>query len=116
MKSNTATGKVEPSKVASITVLSIMAILIILLGGLLTAISLIRNISFSVLNSNIHGSVFGIVIVFLGIRYVLSVRKLKKEVYKSTSNFSWDNFKSDKTKKPVKFKNEPILTKYWMKG
>ena len=36
---------------------------------------------------------FGAVVAFLGIRYLLSVRKLKGDVYKTTSQFSWSNFK-----------------------
>jgi len=41
------------------------------------------------------GVVFGMVILFLGIRYFLSLSKLKDEVYKS-SGFSWSNFKREK--------------------
>jgi hypothetical protein len=53
------------------------------------------------MNNQIHGAVFGIVIIFLGARYFLSVQKLKGEVYKSISRFSWGNFRVAKaTKNP----------------
>lgn len=116
MKKQRTKPAVETKKIASITILSIMAMLIILFGVTFSAYSLLFNISFSVMNSSIHGAVFGVVITFLGVRYFLSVLKLKKEVYKSSSQFSWNNFKSDKTNKTGNPKNEPILTKYWMRG
>lgn len=116
MKPKNTKGKVETQKIASITVLFLMAMLIILIGGGFAILSILRDIRFSVMGSTISGAVFGSVILFLGVRYLISVQKLKKEVYKQTSRFSWENFKSDKTRKTGNSKTEPLLTKYWMKG
>jgi len=99
MKKQAVKPTVESSKVASITVLFIIALLIIFLGAALSIYSVICNINFPVMNSRIHGAVWGAVIIFLGVRYLLAVRKLKTEVYKSTSGFSWSNFKTEKARK-----------------
>jgi hypothetical protein len=85
--------KKEWNKVLSITLLFIISAIIILLGVLFSILSLIYNINLMVLNNQVNGMVFGVVICYLGIRYFLSVNKLKTEVYKSTSKFSWGNFK-----------------------
>jgi hypothetical protein len=89
----------ERNKAVSITSLFIGSIAIILTGVIFCINSILNNISFMVLGSGIHGSVFGLVVTFLGIRYFVSVRKLKTEVYKKSSRFSWSNFKSDKSRK-----------------
>lgn len=87
---------VERKKVISIMVLFATSIAIILCGATLGVISFVNNISFTVLTSQVHGGIFGAVIVFLGVRYFISVQKLKAEVYKTTSRFSWSNFKKEK--------------------
>jgi len=94
MKSQTISG-VDRSKFASIMALFIMAGLIILTGTVLGIFSVIRNISFPVLNQQVHGAVWGAVMVLLGIRYLLSVQKLMPKVYQSKSGFSWSNFKPE---------------------
>jgi|GEM_PF-419191 len=99
MKKDRINTMVDGTKVAVITVLSITSILIILLGVAIIVYSFINDISFTVMSSNIHGAIWGLVIAFLGVRYFLSVQRLKIEVYKNTSKFSWNNFKSDKVKK-----------------
>jgi hypothetical protein len=96
MKNQESKPTIEGSKVASIAALLICSLLIIVFGAAFSVYSLVNNISFSVLQSQIHGAVFGAVIVFLGVRYFLSVQKLKAEVYKTTSRFSWSNFKTTK--------------------
>jgi hypothetical protein len=45
------------------------------------------------MQSSIPGAVFGMVIAFLGVRYFLAVGRLRKEVFRATSRFSWHNFK-----------------------
>jgi cytochrome c biogenesis protein CcdA len=90
---------VDRKKVLSITLLFIGSIAIMLAGVVLGVISVINNATFRVLNADIPGVVFGAVVVFLGARYFLAVRKLKKEVYKSSSQFSWSNFRKNKTSK-----------------
>jgi hypothetical protein len=68
---------------------------IIILGVTFSIYSFINDVGFIVLSSRIHGSVFGLVVVFLGVRYFLSVKKLKTEVYKAESKFSWGNFRKE---------------------
>ena len=87
---------VNKSKAVSIMVLRLFAIAIILAGASFSVYSVINGIRFMVLNNSVPGVVFGLIVLFLGIRYLLSVQKLKAEVYKSTSSFSWSNFKSNK--------------------
>ena len=83
-------------KNVSITILFTAAMVIIFLGMFFSAFSLINNISFKVLNSRIPGVIFGLLVMYLGIRYFVSVNRLKEEVYKNTSEFSWNNFKKRK--------------------
>ena len=89
---------VDKSKIIAITVLYATAVVIIVLGAFFSIYSVINNISFRVLTANVHGVLFGLASVYLGIRYFLSVQKLKEEVYKSTSRFSWSNFKKEKSR------------------
>lgn len=96
MKQKVKAQAVEKKKIIAIVTLSITSIIIMLLGISFSIYSLINDVSFSVLNSNVHGAVFGGVSIFLGLRYFLSVMKLKAEVYKSSSKFSWSNFKRAK--------------------
>lgn len=84
---------VDKSKIVAIMMLTLLSIAIIVAGVSFCIYSLICNIEFMVLGNLIHGAVFGLVISFLGVRYFLSVKKLKGIVYKSTSQFSWSNFR-----------------------
>ena len=84
-------------KVVMIVILYVMSVLIMLLGTGFCAYSAINGVQMQVMSSTIPGFVFGMVILFLGIRYFLSLSKLRDEVMKSTG-FSWGNFR--KAKKP----------------
>lgn len=99
MKKQANTLPVEKKKVIAIMVLFITSVLVILSGAALCIFSFVYDTHFTVLTSEIHGAVFGAIVMFLGIRYFLSVRKLKAEVYKTTSKFSWSNFKKQKPHK-----------------
>jgi len=99
MKNQTSKQTVDTTKVASIAILFITSLAIIVLGAVFSVYSVLNSISFTVMSSQIHGAVFGVVIAFLGARYFASVLKLKSEVYKDTSRFSWSNFKTEKNKK-----------------
>jgi len=90
---------VGKEKRTAIMTLYVASILITLAGVFFAVFSAVNGISIPVLSSEIPGAVFGVVIAFLGIRYLLSVRKLKAEVYKSTSTFSWSNFRKAKKSK-----------------
>ena len=90
---------VKKDKRVLITLLYVIAIGIILLGASFSVYSAINNVQLAVLSSSVPGFVFGLVVLFLGVRYVISLQKLKAEVYKPTSAFDWNNFeKAKKTK------------------
>ena len=96
MQSKTNEFPVEPRKKIVIAVLFVFATAICVSGTAFSIYSFLNNISFQVLNTQIPGIAFGVVILFLGMRYLISLMKLKNEVYKPTSRFSWDNFKKKK--------------------
>lgn len=99
-KQNTVT-LADKKKVIFIGVLYLTAMIIIFLGMFFTIFSLVNNISFKILSSSVPGAIFGLLVLYLGIRYYLSVIKLKGEVFKASSNFSWSNFKRKKSRKLV---------------
>lgn len=96
MKNQIQASSVATSKIVAIYSLFSVAVLIMLLGVAFSIYSAVYDVHFMVLTSSIHGAIFGLVILYLGVRYFLSVKKLKTEVYKSNSKFSWSNFKKHK--------------------
>ena len=99
-----ATTTVQKQKVFSIMVLFASTILIMISGLFFSIYSLIHEISFQVLTSRIHGSFFGLLVIYLGLRYFFSVKKLKSTLYTTTNEFSWNNFrKENHTKTATKF-------------
>lgn len=84
---------VEKKKRMAIGTLFVVSAAITLSGLAFCVYSTLNNVEFTVFTSKMPGAVFGAVIMFLGLRYFLAVNKLKKEVYKTTSRFSWSNFK-----------------------
>ena len=99
MKNQTLKPQVDRSKTMPIATLFVTALLIIIAGVALGVTSIVGDISFPVMNIQVHGAVWGVVIMFLGVRYLLSVQRLKAEVYQSISRFSWSNFKTEKVQK-----------------
>jgi hypothetical protein len=93
MKAKAGTRQVDKKKVVSITLLFVFASAIVVSGLFFAVLSFIENIQFNVLNGKVHGAVFGIVVAFLGVRYLLSVKKLKEKVFAFGSKFSCSNFK-----------------------
>ncbi|HEY5585732.1 MAG TPA: hypothetical protein VIK78_14750 [Ruminiclostridium sp.] len=87
------------TKKMSIMVLSIIAIFICLSGVIFGVYCWVNNITFKVLNTNVPGIIFAALVIYLGVRYFLSVSKLKKELYKESSTFSWGNFRKQKVAK-----------------
>lgn len=76
-----------------INLLFFMSGAIMLSGIFFAAYSILNNISIKVLNTNVPGIVFGMIVAYLGLRYFMMVPKLKSEVYKNGSRFSWSNFR-----------------------
>jgi hypothetical protein len=87
------------SKAIIINILFITTMIIVFLGIFFSIFSLINGIHIMVLHSSVPGSVFGLLVLYLGIRYYFSVTKLKEELFKSSSKFSWNNFKRKNQKK-----------------
>lgn len=90
---------VRSDKKILIALLYAVAIAIILMGASFGVYSAIHHVQLPVLSSSVPGVVFGLVILFLGIRYLFSLRKLRAEVYRTTSVFSWSNFQNTKNNK-----------------
>lgn len=86
------------SKVIISNILFLGSLVIMFLGIFFSIFSLVNHISIKVLNSSVPGAIFGILVLYLGIKYYLSVTKLKEDLYKSDSKFSWSNFKKKKIK------------------
>jgi len=99
MKSQVDVSKDFKQKAVIINLLYATTIIIILLGVFFIIYSLVNDVSFKVLNTTVSGAIFGMVVAYLGARYFLSVTKLKAELYKTTSQFSWSNFKKEKKMK-----------------
>lgn len=93
----TASPPAAKGKAAVIVLLYVLSVAIMLLGVGFCVFSAINNVQMQVMSSTIPGFVFGMVILFLGIRYFMSLSKLRQEVMKS-AGFSWENFR--KAKKP----------------
>jgi hypothetical protein len=99
MQSKNNSMPVEPKKKVVIWILFAVAVAICISGASFSVYSYMNDISFKVINTQISGIIFGVAILYLGVRYFLSLMKLKNEVYKPTSRFSWENFKKGKRKK-----------------
>jgi uncharacterized protein YacL len=97
MKNQVNVSENAKSKVIIINILFATSIIIMLLGVWFSIFSVVNNINFRILNSTVSGLVFGLMVLYLGMRYFLSVKKLRDEVYKNSSNFSWNNFKRQKS-------------------
>lgn len=73
---------------------------LILVSGLFFIVySMYFNIKIKVLNVHVPGAIFGILVIYFGVRYLMQLLNLKKEVYKSGNQFSWSNFKREKRRK-----------------
>ena len=99
MKSQSTVTGINKHKVIIVNFLYATTMIIIFLGIFFSIFSLVNHISFKVLNSSIPGVIFGFLVLYIGIRYYLSVDKLKGELFNASSKFSWSNFKGKKFKK-----------------
>ena len=99
-KQNTATV-ISKQKSLIVNALYAGTMIIIFLGMFFIAFSLVNHISFNILNVSMPGVILGFLVLYLGIRYYFQVIKLKSEVFKDSSKFSWSNFKRKKNKKLV---------------
>lgn len=93
MKRNTVRTAADRHKVVTIGALYALSVVIMFSGIFFTILSVMEEISFMVLNVRMPGLVFGLLVTYLGLKNFLSVDKLKEEVYKGSSTFSWKNFR-----------------------
>lgn len=75
------------------------AVLIIGSGAWFGVYSILNNVSFRVMNTTIPGIALAVLVIYFGIRSVMSVSKLSKVIMKDSSYFSWSNFKRAKPAK-----------------
>ncbi len=76
----------------SVIALFTVSVLIVASGILFGAYSFLEGISYKVLNTDVPGFIFGLVAVYLGTRYFISVTKLSKNLKNSSDPFDWNNF------------------------
>lgn len=84
------------SKKIIFAVLFVTACAIAFSGAFYGAYSLLYGVSIPVMNIRIPGVVFGLCVLYLGVRYLMKVLNLKKELYQPTSRFRWENFRKKK--------------------
>ena len=99
MKSQNTVTVTNKHKVIVVNFLYVATMIIIFLGIFFSIFSLVNHINFKVLNLSISGVVFGLLVLYLGIKYYFSVDKLKGELFNDSSKFSWNNFKGEKFKR-----------------
>jgi len=73
------------------------SLVIMFLGIFFSIFSYINKIEFNVLNNSVSGIVFGVMVLYLGIKYYFSIESLKEDVAKNHLNFSLRNLKKKKT-------------------
>ncbi len=95
---------VKRKSIALINALVAFSLLITAMGAAFAVYSVVKDVSLTVLTSQVPGAVFGAIIAFLGIRYLLAVRKLRAEVFMTTAEFSFSNFRKAPRKASLKGK------------
>lgn len=83
-------GKSNAGMAAVVALISISSA-ITLLGAAFGVYSVINNVAFSVMSTQIPGVVFAAIVVFLGVRYFLASLRLKGKI--RGMKFSWKNFR-----------------------
>jgi hypothetical protein len=94
----------EKHKVIIISILYVITVIIMSLGIYFSIFSWINNISFQVLNASVSGMIIGMLVFYLGLRYFFLVKRLRSELFKNSSKFSWGNFKKEKKSRHPYFK------------
>jgi hypothetical protein len=86
-------------KTAIVAALFAGAALIIASGAWFGVYSVMNSVSFKVMNTSIPGFVLALLVMYFGVRSVLSVKKLSEVILKDASHFSWSNFRRAKPAK-----------------
>lgn len=68
------------------------ASIIIILGSFFTTYSILHQISLPILNTSVPGAILGILVVYLGLKYIFMLYKFESTFYEKNVTFSWRNF------------------------
>lgn len=93
MKKVSGTEKGSKQRKMAVTLLYLGAAFIVFLGVFFCAYSLINEIYMQVLNVPVSGVVFGLLVVYLGVRYFKNITDQKSEIYKGTETFTLKKIK-----------------------
>ncbi len=75
--------------------------IIMFLGAYFSAFSVLNHINIRVLEASVPGIVFGLLVLYLGLRYFFMVSDFKTDFYQSNARFSWSNFKKEKKDRKI---------------
>jgi hypothetical protein len=92
-------GQDKSGKTALVAALFAGAAAITCSGLWFAVYSVMNNISFKVMKTNLPGIALALLVVYFGIRAILSVKKLSGVILQESSYFSWNNFKRAKPAK-----------------
>jgi hypothetical protein len=93
MKIQSSAKKQSVDKLLPVFILYFLSTGITFSGLFFAVYSFLFNVSFKIINMTVSGVIFGLAVLYLGIRYFFQVRKLKADVFKPSNKFSWSNFK-----------------------
>lgn len=93
--------KLERQKKAIIFFLYLGTIIIMFLGAFFSAFCVLNDIKITVLRASVPGFVFGLLVLYLGLRYFFMVSEFKTDFFQSSANFSWSNFRREKKKRKI---------------
>jgi hypothetical protein len=93
--------QMNSGKKAAVAALFAVSSLIVLAGLAFGVYAWVYHVSYSIFSTDVPGVVFAAVVVFLGVRYFLSVIKMNKTLKGTKAAFSWNNFKPAKSVKKV---------------
>lgn len=91
--------KVDTHKKLILAALYLGAFSIFFSGVFFTTFALIQNLSFTVLGNSMPCFVLGVLVAYLGVKYLLGLRGFEKEFMKETAVFSWKNLQRKKNHK-----------------
>lgn len=80
-------------RIVAVVMLYVVASAITLAGVYFGVLSLLGGVTISVLGSQVPAALIGAVIAFLGVRYLITVGRLRNELNDSGATFSWSNFR-----------------------
>ena len=92
-------GQDAKGKTAIVAALYAGAIIIMGSGVWFAMYSITNNIRFQIMNTSIPGLILALLVIYFGLRSILSIRKLSQVILSDSAHFSWSNFKRAKPAK-----------------